>query len=40
VAAVERQREAAEEERRRRLAVRDVEAEDVYSKLQRRLMIQ
>jgi hypothetical protein len=40
VAAVERQRAAAEEERRRRLAVSDVAAEDVYSKLQRRLMIQ
>lgn len=40
VAAVERQRAAAEEERRRRLAVADVAAEDVYSKLQRRLMIQ
>lgn len=40
VSAVERQRAAAEEERRRRLAVSDVAAEDVYSKLQRRLMIQ
>lgn len=40
VAAVERQRASVEEERRKRLAVADVAAEDVYSKLQRRLMIQ
>ncbi len=38
--ALDRQRAAAEEERQRRLAVHDVAAEDVYSKLQRRLMIQ
>ena len=37
--AIERQKAAAEEERRRRLAVHDVAAEDVYAKLQRRLMI-
>lgn len=38
--ALDRQRAAAEEERQRRLAVHDIAAEDVYSKLQRRLMIQ
>lgn len=37
--AIERQKAAAEEERRRRLAVHDVAAEDTYTKLQRRLMI-
>jgi hypothetical protein len=36
---IERQKAAAEEERRRRLAVHDVAAEDTYSKLQRRLML-
>ncbi len=38
--AMERQKAAAEEERRRRLAVHDVAAEDTYSRLQRRLAIQ
>ncbi len=37
--AIDRQKAAAEEERRRRLAVHDVAAEDVYAKMQRRLMI-
>jgi curved DNA-binding protein CbpA len=36
---IDRQKAAAEEERRRRLAVHDVAAEDVYAKMQRRLMI-
>ncbi len=36
---IERQKAAAEEERRRRLAVHDIAAEDTYSKLQRRLML-
>jgi hypothetical protein len=38
--AIERQKAAAEEDRRRRLAVHDVAAEDVYAKMQQRLMIQ
>lgn len=38
--AIERQKAAAEEERRRRLAVHDVAAEDIYAKMQQRLMIQ
>ncbi len=36
---IERQKAAAEEERKRRLAVHDISAEDTYAKLQRRLML-
>jgi hypothetical protein len=38
--AIERQKAAAEEERRRRVAVHDIAAEDTYSRLQRRMAIQ
>jgi len=38
--AIERQKTVVEEDRRRRMAVQDVESEDVYAKMQRRLMIQ
>jgi hypothetical protein len=37
---IERQKTVVEEDRRRRMAVQDVESEDVYAKMQRRLMIQ
>jgi len=40
VAAFDRAKERAEEERRKRVAARDVDAESVHSRLQKRLMIQ
>lgn len=40
LAAVEAQKVRAEQERQRRLAARDVETEDVYTRMQRRLLIQ
>jgi hypothetical protein len=40
LASIEAQKAKAEEERQRRLAARDVQTEDVYSRMQRRLLIQ
>ena len=38
--AIEKAKELAEEQRRRRLAAQDVSAETIYSKMQQRLSIQ
>jgi hypothetical protein len=40
VQSIERQRKLAEEERQRRLAAQDVDAENVYTRMQRRLLVQ
>ncbi len=40
VQSIERQRKIAEEERQRRLAAQDVDAENVYTRMQRRLLVQ
>lgn len=40
VQSIERQRKMAEEERQRRLAAQDVDVENVYARMQRRLLVQ